>query len=288
MSQIRLFLTAPKERAEALYQAFELIFEEDGLPLAIAEIDESSAMHEVSVYSDNADRDEERMRIAMRPKDDIEIRRQVLPDIDWVAKSLEGLKAVRFGRFLVHGSHERASRRPGDIAIEIEAGRAFGTGHHATTAGCLLAIAEIIPREHPGTAIDLGTGSAVLAIAMAKLSRIPVIASDIDPVAIEVAKLNTRHNGVAALVTPVVAAGFGHRLLAGRRFDLVVANVLAKPLMRLAPDMARHLRPGGSLILSGILAGQRRAVIAAYVNQGFRYVKARRLGEWVTLQMKRR
>ena len=111
----------------------------------------------------------------------------MLPDIDWVAKSLEGLQPVRAGRFLVHGSHDRDKRRAGDLAIEIEAGLAFGTGHHGTTAGCLEMIDTVVRRERPRNALDLGTGSAVLAIALAKLAHIPVLATDIDPVATRVA-----------------------------------------------------------------------------------------------------
>ena len=120
------------------------------------------------------------------------IDREVLPDIDWVAKSLEGLKPVRAGRFLVHGSHDRHKRRTGDLAIEIEAGLAFGTGHHGTTAGCLEMIETVVRREHPSNALDLGTGSAVLAIALAKLAHIPVLATDIDPVATRVAAQNVQ------------------------------------------------------------------------------------------------
>ena len=122
-----------------------------------------------------------------------------MPDIDWVAKSLEGLQPVRAGRFLVHGSHDRDRRRPGDLAIEIEAGLAFGTGHHGTTSGCLEMIEMVVRRERPSNALDLGTGSAVLAIALAKLAHIPVLATDIDPVATRVAAANARLNERFAL-----------------------------------------------------------------------------------------
>ena len=138
---------------------------------------------------------------------DAAIGREVLPDIDWVAKSLEGLQPVRAGRFLVHGSHDRHSRRAGDLAIEIEAGLAFGTGHHGTTAGCLEMIETVVRREHPKNALDLGTGSAVLAIALAKLAHIPVLATDIDPVATRVAAENVRLNGVSALRRDADRAG---------------------------------------------------------------------------------
>lgn len=287
MIQTRLFLQAPRPSAERIYEACERIFEEDAYPLANIEIDEASQLFEVSVYCTDPDRDQARMRAALAEGEDWEIRRETLPDIDWVAKSLEGLGPVRAGRFLVHGSHDRGRRKANDIAIEIDAGRAFGTGHHGTTAGCLAAIGDVVAREHPANALDLGTGSAVLAIAVARLARIPVIATDIDPVAVEVSRQNIRLNGVDSLVRAVTADGFAHPLLRGRKFDLIVANILAGPLVALAPAMARHLAAGGSLILSGILARQRWRVVSAYASQGFRHVRTRLAGEWVTLHLKR-
>ena len=285
MTGSRIHVTAARERAEALFRACEALFEEQGLPLALTEIDEAAGLFELSIYADDADA----VRTALAPLLEAEesIGEERLPDIDWVAKSLEDLKPVRAGRFLVHGSHDRDARRPSDIAIEIEAGMAFGTGHHGTTAGCLMMIDEIVRRENPRNALDLGTGSAVLAIGLARLKRLPVLATDIDPGAVRVARDNIRLNGVESLVHAVTASGFDHPLLHGRRFDLIVANILAGPLMRLAPDMALHLAPGGSLILSGILVGQRWRVLAAYRGQGFRHVRTRRIGEWVTLHLKR-
>jgi len=211
-----------------------------------------------------------------------------LPDIDWVAKSLEGLKPVRAGPFLVHGSHDRDERRPGDLAIEIEAGLAFGTGHHGTTSGCLEMIADVVALERPRNALDLGAGSAVLAIAIAKRARIPVLATDIDPVAVTVAEQNVQLNGVANLVETAVATGFDDSAFAAwKPFDLIVANILARPLMDLAPTMAHHISARGSAILSGILATQRDAVLSAYEAQSFRHVRTLEREGWVTLHLKR-
>jgi ribosomal protein L11 methyltransferase len=188
----------------------------------------------------------------------------------------------------VHGAHDRGKRRVGDLAIEIEAGLAFGTGHHGTTAGCLEMLTSVVRRENPRNALDLGAGSAVLAIAMAKLTRIPVLATDIDPLATRVARENIRLNNVGALVEARTAPGFHHPIFAARApFDLIVANILARPLMQLAPDMAKHLAPGGSLVLSGILDRQRNAVIAAYADQKFRHVRTLHREGWVTLHLKR-
>jgi ribosomal protein L11 methyltransferase len=149
-------------------------------------------------------------------------------------------------------------------------------------------IERVAIRERPRNALDLGTGSAVLAIGLARLAHIPALASDIDPVAVRVADGNVRLNGMQALVETCWATGFQHPVFARKGpFDLIVANILARPLMRLAPQMARHLAPGGSLILSGILDRQRRAVLAAYSNQRFRHVATLHREGWVTLHLKR-
>ncbi len=224
-----------------------------------AEIDEDREIFEVSVYTFEPDEIEPRIRDVLGSDTfGLELKREQVPDIDWVAHSLEGLKPVRAGRFFVHGSHDRDKRRINDLGIEIDAGQAFGTGHHGTTSGCLDMISEVIRREHPRNALDLGTGSAVLAIGIAKLAPIPVLATDIDPVAVAVAQENVVKNGVAARVQTETATGFHHPAMRfAAPFDLIVANILARPLMQLAPEMRRHLAWGGSLILSGILETQR-------------------------------
>jgi ribosomal protein L11 methyltransferase len=211
-----------------------------------------------------------------------------LADTDWVAKSLEGLTPVRVGRFLVHGSHDRAKPRPNDLAIEIEAGQAFGTGHHGTTAGCLAAIDRLAKTRPIRNALDVGTGSGVLAIAIAKRCKAPVLASDIDPVAARIADENVRLNGVRPLVRTVCAAGIEGRAFARPDgFDLIVANILAGPLVALAPSIRRRLAPGGAVILSGLLAHQRSRVAAAYRAQGLRLIRAETREGWATLTFAR-
>ncbi len=206
-----------------------------------------------------------------------------LPNIDWVAKSLEGLRPVRVGRFVVHGAHDRRAVRANDIGIEIDAAQAFGTGHHGTTAGCLDALTAIARRRRFRSALDLGTGSGVLAIAIAKAWRAPVTASDIDPLAVRIAAENARANKVGSLIRVYEAAGFGHRSLRRRRFDLIVANILAGPLARLAPEMAAHLSHRGTIVLSGLLPSQRRQVLAAYRTQGLRHRRSVIRDGWLTL-----
>ena len=290
MSQTRIHFAADKPVAERLYARMEVAFEDDGYPLAIFAADEEERLHEVSVYvEEDLDATEVRIRELMREVgEEVELAREELGDVDWVARSLEGLKPVRAGRFLVHGAHDRERRGASQIAIEIEAGLAFGTGHHGTTSGCLEMIDRVVTREKPRNALDLGTGSAVLAIAVAKLARIPVLATDIDHVAVKVARENAHINGVGHLVETATATGFHHPVFAaGKPFDLIVANILTGPLMKLAPDMARHVSPNGSLILSGILERQRNAVLAAYVGQSFRHVRTLHREGWVTLWLKR-
>lgn len=286
----RLHVTASRAVASRIYEALEVAFEEDGYPLAILEVDEANDIHEVSLYADgDIDVVEKRMEAVLGDIGvEVTFEREILPDTDWVALSLEGLKPVRAGRFFVHGAHDRDKRRIGDLPIEIEAGLAFGTGHHGTTSGCLDMIWQVARRERPANALDLGTGSAVLAIGLAKMARIPVLATDIDPVATAVAAENVRLNHVGAYVETRTATGFHHPVFARwAPFDLIVANILARPLMRLAPEMARHVSPGGSLILSGILDRQRNAVIAAYTGQKFRHVRTLSREGWVTLHLKR-
>lgn len=290
MSETRLHLLAEGKDAAVIFAALDAAFEEDGLPLAMTELDEASGLQEISVYAaGDGSGPERRLRAILGELGlDRTILREELPDVDWVARSLEGLRPVRAGRFLVHGAHDRGGRRAGDIGIEIEAGLAFGTGHHGTTSGCLEMIDAVGGRERPGNALDLGAGSAVLAIAIAKFLRIPVLATDIDPVATAVASANVRKNGVASLVRTRTAAGFHDPAFAANApFDLIVANILARPLMRLAPAMARHVAPGGSVILSGILERQRHTVLAAYGAQQFRHVRTLWRDGWVTLHLKR-
>lgn len=289
MTQIRLYLTASRPASAQLFSILEAEFEDDGLAIAITEIDEAAGIDEISVYADadNVETIEARLRAASRSAGaDLDIFREALPDIDWVTKSLEGLKPVRAGGFIVHGSHDRDSIQPDQISIEIEAGLAFGTGHHGTTSGCLDMLSSLVPQKQPASALDLGTGSAVLAIAIAKLAEITILATDIDPVAVDVAAENVRLNGVDEQVITATAEGFDDPVFSRHGpFDLIVANILAGPLMALAPQMRQHLAPDGSVILSGILDRQHDDVVAAYTAQGFRHIETLHRGEWVTIHL---
>jgi ribosomal protein L11 methyltransferase len=214
---------------------------------------------------------------------------ETIAETDWIAASLAGLKPVTAGRFIVHGRHDRARVAFNRIAIEIEAALAFGTGHHGTTRGCLLALDCFLKARRPRSVLDVGTGSGVLAIAAAKACRSPVLAGDIDPRAVAAARENARANGTAAYVDIIRGDGVtDRRFRAGRRYDLVFANILLQPLRRLAAPLARIVAPRGYIILSGLLPAHASAALAAYRTQ--RATLARRvvLDGWVTLVLRKR
>lgn len=207
---------------------------------------------------------------------------------DWVKASLEGLKPVRAGRFAVHGAHDRHKLRAGEIGVEIEAALAFGTGHHGTTRGCLLALDAELKRRRPMRVLDVGTGTGVLAFAAAKALRRVVVAGDIDPVAIAVARDNARLNGLGPHLRLYVGAGVDHGLARRpRRFDLVFANILARPLRKLAVSLAGVTADDGLLVLSGLLAKDVPGVLAAYRAQGFTLRARRDLEGWAALTLAR-
>jgi len=209
-----------------------------------------------------------------------------VPPRDWVKESLTGLAPVSAGRFLVHGAHDRARVAPNRVGIEIEAATAFGTGHHGTTRGCLLALDRIVRSSRPRYVLDLGTGTGVLAIAAAKRLRTPIVATDIDPGSVRAARDNAHKNRVGEFIRPVHAAGLtAPRIRARAPYELVLANILLTPLQRLSAPLARSLSPRAYVILSGILAKQAAAAISAYRTQGLRLERRIPLGEWVTLVM---
>jgi len=291
VSEIRLYVSTTEKQAEDILDLLSEVFGEEDFAIGTTEVDEKKDIWEASVYMMTEDEAEVRSRIEEALKDtfpDAALLREVIPDVDWVVKSLEGLKPVRAGRFLVHGSHDRDKVRSGDIAIEIDAGQAFGTGHHGTTAGCLEVVDRVLRARTVRNALDLGTGSGVLAIAVRKLRNIPVLATDIDPIAVRVAAENVRRNGIASGISTVTAPGFHSTAFSEHGpFDLIIANILARPLIRMAPQLVTNLAPGGSVILSGILDSQRWKVIAAYSGAKLRHVRTIWRNGWVTIHLDR-
>jgi ribosomal protein L11 methyltransferase len=213
---------------------------------------------------------------------------ETLAPTDWVRKSLAGLTPVDAGRFVVHGAHDRDRVRANRIGIEIEAALAFGTGHHGTTRGCLLALDRIAKGRRARRVLDVGTGTGVLAIAAAKALRRPVLASDIDARSVAIARDNARLNHASAHVEIVHAAGLGRRRFVTRGpYALIFANILLEPLQRLATPMARLVAPNGRVVLSGLLAGQAGAAVAAYRARGLVLERRIRLEGWATLVLRR-
>jgi ribosomal protein L11 methyltransferase len=207
-----------------------------------------------------------------------------VPQRDWVRESLAGLAPVHAGRFFLHGSHDRDLRHAGGINLEIDAGTAFGTGHHGTTTGCLLALDDILKRKRPRRMLDLGTGTGVLALAAAQATKSSVLATDIDAEAVRVTKLNAVRNGAGPLLLGVTAPGLHHRVFKSKApFDLIFANILARPLALLAAGLAAILAPGGALILSGLTLDQERWIRACYRAHGLVPTRIIHCGNWVTL-----
>jgi ribosomal protein L11 methyltransferase len=214
----------------------------------------------------------------------LEVTAEALPDQDWIRKSQEGLPPVRAGRFFVHGAHDAGVVPSGVIPIRIEAGLAFGTGHHETTALCLTVLSGLARRRKFLNVLDLGCGTGVLAIAAGKLWRRAVVATDIDPVAIEVTRQNARINDSAPLIRAAVADGLAHPAIRSQApFDLVLANILAGPLTKLAPEIARVVRPESVIVLSGLLRWQEQLVLSFYRALGLRLLSTARQGPWSAL-----
>ena len=207
---------------------------------------------------------------------------------DWVAQSLAGLSPVTAGRFIVHGAHDRARVGANRIGTEIEAALAFGTGHHGTTRGCLVALDDLVKRRRPRRVLDVGTGSGVLAIAAARALHAPIVAFDIDPLAVAAARANARLNRAGAFVTCLRA--IGPRVRAVRRhapYELIFANILLGPLQRMAVSIAALTARGGTVVLSGLLPAHADAARSIYAAQGLALERRITLDGWTTLVLRR-
>jgi len=277
----------PKNEALKLQAVFEKAFEEDGFPVSSFEDLENPVNWELAVYMDTKLADTTRKRMEELARDNgisVSFEREDLEDRDWVAQTLRDLTAVRAGRFIVHGSHEADAPKPNEISLLINAGLAFGTGHHGTTAGCLDMLTRVCKRKTFHNVLDLGTGSGVLAIAAAKVMPCFVMATDIDPVATQTARYNTQQNGVHAHVECLTSVGFTRpRIHQQAPFDLVIANILARPLQQMALDIVAHTANGGTVILSGLLPHQRTPIIASFRLQGLHLEHSHIRDGWLVL-----
>ena len=280
---------AGQEAAEALAEAMEKM-DPEPTGVGVFEIEDGSGLWEVGAYFMDPPQ-EAVLDLLAAAFDARPFALSELPEIDWVAKVRRELSPVDAGRFFVFGSHDADKVPQGRIALQIEATVAFGTGHHGTTLGCLLAFDKLLDQGfQPGRVADIGCGTAVLALAAARsLPDALVIASDIDEVAVEVAEANCAINGLEGRVECLEAAGFDHpRLAEAAPFDLVFANILKGPLIELAPDMARNIAEDGLCILSGLLVVQADSIIAAYEAEGFTLQSRNDLGEWSALVLQRK
>ncbi|MEZ5886629.1 MAG: 50S ribosomal protein L11 methyltransferase [Paracoccaceae bacterium] len=274
-----------REAAEALAESLEG-FDPEPTGVGCFEIEDGSGRYEVGAYFEE-EPDDIVLALMAAIYGAAPFAVSQVPETDWVAHVRRELQPVEAGRFFVYGSHDADKVPDGSVALLIEAAMAFGTGHHGTTKGCLLALDRI---DRAGVrarnVADIGCGTAVLAMAAAAIWDCATIASDIDPVAVEVARSNVAANGQAARVQVVEAAGFDQGDLRSRApYDLIFANILKGPLLALAPDLAANLASGGRAVLSGILASQASELVEKYMSFGLALTHREDIGEWVTLEL---
>jgi len=274
----KAWINLPKQEAPDMASLLELASEPQAVLIAEEPFGANAVVE--ALYTEEPDA-AQLSKIAGR-----EILVEPLPDQDWIRLSQEGLPPVRAGRFFVYGAHDAGQVPHGVIPMRIEAGLAFGTGHHETTALCLSVLSDLARRRAYANVLDLGCGTGLLAIGAAKLWRKPVLASDIDPVAIEVTDENATGNGVGPLVRGVVADGLINPVLAASvPYDLIIANILAGPLTRLMPQIVNALAPGATLVLSGLLHNQEGLILSFY--RGLRFLGRHRQGPWSALVLEK-
>lgn len=276
-----------KTKAEALGEALERLVPEP-YGVGVFEVEDGTGVWEVGGYFLETPDDAGLALLAMAFDAKTFVISE-LPETDWVAHVRRELAPVEAGRFFVYGSHD-ADKVPADCEpLLIEAAMAFGTGHHGTTLGCLKALDTLIEQGfHAKNCIDVGCGTAVLAMAAARIWPENVRASDIDQQAVDVAEANVKANNLEGRVTCLEAAGFAHdEIEAAAPYDLVFANILKAPLIGLAPDMAEFLAPDGYAILSGILNEQADEVISVYAENGIHLVSRTEIVEWTTLVLQK-
>jgi len=270
--------------AEAAADAIDMDAALEGATYSILEEDEDKNIWRIDAFPTTQDESDGLARVLAGFK--VKVTTEVLADADWLAMALSGLPPVKAGRFFVYGMHDRGRLPASTVNLRIEAGAAFGTGHHGTTVGCLQAYDRLIKARKFKKVLDVGAGTGLLAIAAARTGSKLAVGTDIDRPSVRIARENAKVNQANARF--VHASGLGDRLVADNApYDLVFANILARPLISLAQDIKRALVPGGTVILSGLLRTQERMVKAAYLSRGFKVVSRIHRDAWATLVLQR-
>ena len=281
---VQIIARGPRADAEAAAQAVDADPALEGATYSILEEDEDRGLWRIDAFP-TSQREAAGVEAALR-RFPLKVAVEPLADEDWLAMSLSGLPPVRAGRFFVYGLHDKGAVPPSAVALRIEAGAAFGTGHHGTTVGCLAAFDALLKARRFPRVLDVGAGTGVLAIAAAKTGSKVAVGTDIDGPSVRIARENAAVNGANARF--VHAFGLNNRLVSDHGpYDLVFANILAPPLVALAQDIRGALKPGGVAILSGLLRTQERRVKAAYLSRGFKLVRRLHRDAWATLVLQR-
>ncbi|HEV2533189.1 50S ribosomal protein L11 methyltransferase [Phenylobacterium sp.] len=282
---VQIIARGPRAQAEAAAAALDADPATEALTYSILEEDEDHDVWRIDAFPTAAD---EQVAIAgvLAGFGGLRVAVEVLADADWLAMSLSGLPPVRAGRFFVYGAHDKGLAPPNTVNLRIEAGAAFGTGHHGTTVGCLIAYDRLLKQRRFERVLDVGCGTGVLAIAAARTGSPVAIGTDIDAPSVRIANENAALNRAHARF--VHASGLDASAVRDHGpYDLVFANILAPPLVALAQDIKDALQPGGYAILSGLLRTQERRVLAAYVSRGFRLERRLHRDAWSALTLRR-
>lgn len=281
----QIIAKGPRQVAETAAEAIDSDILLEGVTYSILEEDEDHDVWRIDAFPTTREEDE-RLQEVLKDYHALTVNSEPLADADWLSMALSGLPPVRAGRFFVYGIHDRGKKPPSTVNLRIEAGAAFGTGHHGTTVGCLVAYDELLKRHRFARVLDVGAGTGVLAIAAAKTGTKYAVGTDIDPVSVRISNENAKLNTAKARF--VWANGLNHKdVRKDAPYDLVFANILARPLVSLSQSIKTALKPGGLVILSGLLRTQERYVKAAYLSKGFRVQRRIHRDAWCTLVMKR-
>jgi ribosomal protein L11 methyltransferase len=275
----------PRRIAEAAADAIDADDVLEGATYSILEEDEDRDIWRIDAFPTTQEEDAQ-LQAVLAGHPELNVTVETLADADWLAMALSGLPPVRAGRFFIYGIHDRGQAPSSTVNLRIEAGAAFGTGHHGTTVGCLIAYNDLLKSHCFNRVLDVGAGTGVLAIAASKTGTKTAVGTDIDPISVRISNENAALNQSHARF--VHANGLNHRKVRqDAPYDLVFANILARPLVSLSMPIRGALKPGGLVILSGLLRTQERFVKAAYLSHGFRLVRRIHRDAWCTLVMQK-